>query len=32
MNLHIPTLIGRKRDGEHLPASDIPALIDASAR
>lgn len=28
MNLHIPTLIGRKRDGEHLPASEIRALID----
>ena len=28
MNLHIPTLIGRKRDGEHLPASDIRALIN----
>ncbi|MGB6220554.1 thymidine phosphorylase [Haloferula sp.] len=28
MNLHIPTLIGRKRDGEHLPANEIRALID----
>jgi pyrimidine-nucleoside phosphorylase len=28
MNLHIPTLIGRKRDGEHLPAGEIRALID----
>ena len=28
MNLHIPILIGRKRDGEHLHASEIRALID----
>ncbi|MEM1085967.1 MAG: thymidine phosphorylase [Verrucomicrobiota bacterium] len=28
MNLHIPTLIGRKRDGEHLHADEIQALID----
>ncbi|MEP4079935.1 thymidine phosphorylase [Haloferula sp.] len=28
MNLHVPTLIGRKRDGKHLPADEIRALID----